>query len=87
MSICSFLIFLFACFISCLFPKDRDREGKRAGMELGGWDSEEDLRRIGVGEIVIRIYCMKNVSFNLNNNRRAGKMLRKVTVLAVRPDD
>lgn len=49
------LSFLVACFCS--------NERERKGVDSGGWRVEQDLGRVGGGEILIRIYCIKKIYF------------------------
>lgn len=71
--VCVFLI-LFLCFLclfyfgwfvllACSFSKEREK----AGIELGEWGSRNDRGRNERGQIIIRIFCMKNNYFQLKN--------------------
>ena len=60
-SFCLFLSYLVTIIAGGLLHSSV-REREIQSMDLGKWGSGEDLRGVGKGEIIIRIYCTKKIS-------------------------
>lgn len=59
--VCLFYSGLFVILLTCLIPKEREKEG--VGLE--GWRCGKDLGGSEKGETTIRIYCMKKIKYKV----------------------